>query len=87
MNDTVELDPVDVIAVLMPEAGEAGPREATVIVRDADGQVSIRQMDAAHVTVRRAARSGVFRPGKPIFDPVSRQVMGYEMEEVQSARI
>ena len=86
MNNTLELDPEDVIAVLMPDSAETGTREATVILRGADGQVCIRQMDAADVTVRRAARTGVFRRGKPILDPVSRQVMGYEMEEVQSVR-
>lgn len=86
MKDSYPLDPADIIAVLMPESGEAGATTATVLLRGEDGQISMRQMDAADVTVRRAARTGMFRRGKPILDPVSRQVMGYEMEEVQSAR-
>lgn len=86
MNDTYQLDPADVIAVLMPESGEAVGTKATVLLRGEDGQICMRQMDATDVTVRRAARTGVFRRGKPILDPVSRQVMGYEMEEVQAAR-
>jgi hypothetical protein len=85
MNTQRELDPEDVIAILMPDSDGDGAHGATVIFRGADGQVSVRQMDAADAAVRKAARTGCFRRGKPILDPLSRQVMGYEMEEVQFA--
>jgi hypothetical protein len=69
----------------MPGLDDDGERAAIVIVRGPDGQVSLRRMDAADASVRRAARSGCYRRGTPILDPVSRQVMGYEMEEVRPA--
>lgn len=85
MNKTRELDPSEVVAVLMPGMDEDGERAAIVIVRGSDGQVSVRRMDASDASVRRAARTGCYRRGAPILDPVSRQVMGYEMEEVRFA--
>ncbi|MFO1375631.1 MAG: hypothetical protein U1F14_01315 [Steroidobacteraceae bacterium] len=85
MNKTRELDPSEVVAVLMPGLDESGERAAIVIVRGSDGQVSVRRMDASDASVRRAAQTGCFRRGTPILDPVSRQVMGYEMEEVKFA--
>ena len=78
-----------VIAVLVPEADAAGdnrhPRAATMIVRRADGQFILQTVDARIALAQQAANTGCFRKGKPIVDPNTREVLGYEMEEVPCA--
>ena len=88
------VDPMDarhseVIAVLLPETDAAvasrEPRAATMIVRRADGQFVLETIDARVALAQKAANTGCFRKGKPIVDPNSKEVMGYEMEEVPFA--
>jgi hypothetical protein len=76
----------EVVALLLPE-GEKGhlarpEHQATLLVRRPDGQFELEQVDARLALARRAANTGCFRQGKPIIDPLTRQVMGYEMEEI-----
>ena len=76
----------EVVALLLPE-GEQGhlanpEHPATLLVRKADGQFALEQIDARLAFARRAVNTGCFRKGRPIVDPVSREVMGYEMEEI-----
>lgn len=78
-------DQTEVIAVLLSDADAAEPRSdsaATVLVRNAEGQVSLRSVNPDSAFGRLAMRTGCFRRGKPIFDPVLRQMIGYEMERV-----
>jgi len=77
----------EVIAVLLPELdpGQRQPRAATMIVRRADGQFVLETIDARVALAQQAANTGCFRKGKPIVDPSSREVLGYEMEEVPCA--
>lgn len=77
----------EVIAVLVPEADatDRQPRAATMIVRRADGQFALETIDARVALATQAANTGCFRKGKPIVDPSSREVLGYEMEEVSCA--
>jgi hypothetical protein len=75
----------EVIAVLLPEADATAQRQpgaATMIVRRADGQFVLETIDARIALAQQAANTGCFRKGKPILDPTSREVLGYEMEEV-----
>lgn len=79
----------EIVALLLPE-GEtehlAHPEHrATLLVRRADGQFALEQVDARVALARRLASTGCFRKGKPIVDPMTRQVMGYEMEEIALA--
>jgi hypothetical protein len=78
-----------VVAVLLPEADTAGhnrqARAATMIVRSADGQFILQTVDARIALAQQAANTGCFRKGKPIVDPNTREVLGYEMEEVPCA--
>lgn len=76
MNDT------EVIAVLVAGYDDDGTERATVILRDAQGNVTMKQMNAHDGLAQRAANSDRFRRGKPIVDPVSREVVGYELERV-----
>ena len=76
MNDN------EVIAVLVAGYDDEGTERATVILRDSHGQVSMKQMAAAHRLVQGAADTDHFRRGQPIIDPVSREIIGYELERV-----
>jgi hypothetical protein len=71
----------EVIAVLLSE-GEPRSSSATLLMRNADGQMSLRTVNPDSPFGRHAMRTGCFRRGKPIIDPVSRQMIGYEMEMV-----
>src|SRR5262245_22697035 len=79
----------EIVPLLLPEGEEddlAHPEHrATLLVRRADGQFALEQIDARVALARRAANTGCFRKGKPILDPATRQVMGYEMEEISLA--
>lgn len=74
-----------VIAVVMSDGETHSDRSATVLVRDANGQISLRTVNPDTPMGREAMRTGCFRRGKAIIDPVSRQMLGYEMELVPDA--
>jgi len=76
------MDDNEVIAVLVAGYDEDGAERATVILRDLHGNVSMKQMDIDEAPLRAAAGEACFRRGKPIRDPVSREVVGYELERV-----
>jgi hypothetical protein len=79
----------EVIAMVMSD-GE-GPngtgrmqRMATILLRDADGQMSVRTVSPDSTLGQFALNTGCFRNGAPILDPVTREPMGYEMERMES---
>lgn len=72
----------EVIAVFLPEDEPRNQATATVLLRNADGQMSIQSVSRDSALGREALRTGCFRQGKAIIDPVSRQMLGYEMERV-----
>jgi hypothetical protein len=78
----------EVIAMLLPDldsSGIRGSRDATLLVRSADGQMSIQTINADSTLGQHAMlETGCFRRGKPIFDPISQQTLGYEMEMIPS---
>jgi hypothetical protein len=79
----------EVVALLLPE-GEAEhaahpEHRATLLIRRPNGEFALEQVDARLALAKRAANTGCFRKGQPIIDPLTRQVMGYEMEEVSLA--
>lgn len=76
------MDDTEVIAVLVAGYDESGVERATVILRDAAGNVTMKQMSVQDGLAQRAANTDRFRRGKPILDPVSREVVGYELERV-----
>jgi hypothetical protein len=75
----------EVIAVFLSEGEQRAERAATALVRNADGQMSLQNVNPDSAFGRRAMRTGYFRRGKPIIDPVSRQMIGYEMEQVPNS--
>jgi len=76
------MDDTEVIAVLVAGYDDSGAGRATVILRDAAGNVTMKQMSAQDGMAQRAANTDRFRRAKPIVDPVSREVVGYELERV-----
>ena len=73
----------EVIAMVMQDAEANGqPRMATLLLRNADGQMSLQSVRADSTLSKYANNTGCFRNGTPIVDPVTRQVLGYEMEMI-----
>lgn len=78
----------ETIALLLGEAGGERwqPRSfvagAQRLVRGADGRVRLEAIASAEEFDATARTTGCFRRGKPIHDPYTREVIGYEMEEV-----
>jgi hypothetical protein len=84
----------DLIGLLMPEpelemsAATAKGRSrapALALVRKSDGQMALEAVAAEALVAREGVKTGCFRKSRPIIDPVSREVMGYEMEMVDIA--
>jgi len=71
---------------LMPDDGPGRAHQmATLLLRQPDGQMSLETVNPDSTLAGRYALStGCFRRGKPIFDPVTRQVLGYEMEMIET---
>jgi hypothetical protein len=87
MDDTVEI-----IAVVLGEAtdrrwraGQLG-HGAQCLVRRADGRVALEPVGSEEEFERTTRTTGCFRRGKPIHDPYTHEVIGYEMEQVPLLR-
>ena len=73
----------EVIALLFPDPGQAreGPSQlVTAVVRDAQGLMELRSMKPDKLLLSEARLAGRFNCGKPIVDPLTREVIGYEIE-------
>ena len=57
---------------------------ATILLRSADGQMSVRTVSPDSTLGQFALSTGCFRNGAPIVDPVTREHLGYEMEMMDS---
>lgn len=55
---------------------------STVLVRSADGRMLLETVTADTEFMEQIMTTGRFRRGKAIIDPMTRQVMGYEMEMI-----
>ena len=83
MNDDRET-----IALLLEDSADQRWRPsdfgtgAQLLVRDAAGHVKLEAIQSEEEFDRMARTTGCFRRGKPILDPMTRDVIGYEMEEV-----
>jgi len=78
----------EIIALLYPAptepAGEAAS-QVTAVVRDAAGAMEVRRLKPDRSLMSRAMLTGRFNSGKPIIDPQTREVIGYEIEPLVSA--
>jgi hypothetical protein len=82
----------EIIALVLGEGGDrrwhAGRlgRGAQRLVRRPDGQVLLEPVESEEEFERTARITGCFRRGKPIHDPHTHEVIGYEMEQVPLLR-
>lgn len=76
----------EVIAMLMPDGDGNGrtQRMATLLLRNPDGQMSLQTVNPDSTLGQFAMNTGCFREGTPIIDPITRQILGYEMEMIDS---
>jgi hypothetical protein len=74
----------EVIALLLPEKGSATTGGAlpmvTAFLRDAQGWIELRRMAPDPALLRRARVAGRMNDGKPIVDPNTREIIGYEID-------
>ena len=77
----------EIIAVDLPDDEQRNPSTTTVLLRTADGQISLQNVSRDSALGREALRTGCFRRGKAIIDPISRQMLGYEMERVMNSGV
>lgn len=78
----------ELIALLFPEPGQSEPgasSQVTAIVRSPEGPMEIRQLRPDRSLLGLARLTGRFNCGKPIVDPVTREVVGYEIEPLALA--
>jgi hypothetical protein len=73
------------IALLLPEShacqrDEFDIETTTALMRDHEGRMSLRPLTHDMPFAEQVVTTGCFRRGKPIIDPTTREVMGYEME-------
>jgi hypothetical protein len=80
------------VALLLGEQDDAHwrPKDfvagAQRIVRDPSGTITLEDIESEEEFDEVASSSGCFRRGTPIIDPETREVIGYEMEEVPSLK-
>lgn len=83
---------IEIIALVLGESSEARWRAgefakgAQRLVRRADGSVRLETVESQEEFERTARTTGCFRRGKPIRDPSTHELIGYEMEEVPVLR-
>jgi hypothetical protein len=83
---------VEIIAVVLADGHDRRwqsgqlSRGAHCLVRHADGRVELEPVESEEEFERTARITGCFRRGKPIHDPATHEVIGYEMEQVPLLR-
>ncbi len=79
---------LEVIAVVLPPgAKEAEPHNfvatgTMLLVRHADGRMSLEPTRRETMWIERARASGCVYKSRPIHDPVSREILGHELEMI-----
>jgi hypothetical protein len=75
----------EVIALLFPEPErmrEVPVHSVLALVRDEQGFMEVKSLRPDVALIKRARVSGRVNCGKPILDPVTREVIGYEIEPI-----
>jgi hypothetical protein len=86
-------DDAEVLAILIDESDESADSgnidfaATSCLLRDATGVMSIKPTRSSEALRLGLENSGVFRRGTPIVDPVSGDVIGYELEEIERIRV
>ena len=75
----------EVIALLFPEpnrAREGAVQSVLALVRDEQGLIEVKSMRPDVALIKRARLTGRVNCGTPIFDPITREVIGYEIDPI-----
>jgi hypothetical protein len=75
----------EVIALLFPEpnrAREGAVQSVLALVRDEQGLMEVKSMRPDVALLERARLTGRVNCGTPIFDPITREVIGYEIDPI-----
>lgn len=80
----------EIIAVVLPDGTPESPAAlrdfvatgTMLLVRHPDGRMALEPARHAAAWAGQSSATGAVRRSKPILDPISREVMGYEMEMV-----
>lgn len=75
----------EVLALLFPEPNQPTDGTAllvTALVRDAQGLMELHRLRPDKALIRKARVAGRFNCGKPILDPATREIIGYEIEPI-----
>jgi len=78
----------EIIALLYPAptpSADDSPSQVTAVLRDAEGAMEVRRVKPDRSLVNRAMLTGRFNSGKPIVDPTTREIIGYEIEPLVSS--
>ncbi|HEX5638738.1 MAG TPA: hypothetical protein VFX81_02965 [Burkholderiaceae bacterium] len=75
----------EVIALLFPAS--SSPAEGTTplvtaLLRDAEGLMELRHLRPDKALLRKARLAGRLNCGTPIVDPLTREVIGYEIDPI-----
>lgn len=73
----------EVIALLFPESHASTDGQTpvvTALLRDDQGTMELRSLRPDRALLRAARLAGRINSGKPILDPHTREVIGYEIE-------
>ena len=76
---------LEVIALLFPEpsrAREGSVQSVLALVRDEQGLMEIKSLRPDVALIKRARVTGRVNCGTPILDPITREVMGYEIDPI-----
>jgi hypothetical protein len=76
---------LEVIALLFPEpsrAKEGAVQSVLALVRDEQGLMEVKSLRPDIALIKRARVTGRVNCGRPICDPVTREVIGYEIEPI-----
>ena len=75
----------EVIALLFPEpnrAREGAVQSVLALVRDEQGLMEVKSLRPDVALIKRARLTGRVNCGTPIFDPITREVIGYEIDPI-----
>ena len=75
----------EVIALLFPASSspvEGATPLVTALLRDAEGLMELRHLRPDKALLRKARLAGRLNCGTPIVDPLTREVIGYEIDPI-----
>ena len=82
-----EIEPDEVLALLFPDPARGGQpvKTVTAFVRDPQGGLMLQTVVPNRTLLKRALVAGRANDGTPIVDPVTREVIGYELSPLAVA--